>query len=241
LNTHTIKIGARTIAYALVHSARKSVEITIRPDSSVHVRAPHGITSTALNSILQRRAAWIARHLDKIEARPPRVPISSQRVDNTYHFLGARLPVEIVPATSSNPREVVTLCNGAIRVCVKNVQDEHHINQRLEQWGRTEAKRIFAQRLAALFEQFNGRIHTQPDLALRRMRARWGSCSNTGKITLNTKLIHLALELIDYVIMHELCHLIEHNHSKRFYALLAKMMPDWNDRRAQLHALGMPE
>lgn len=240
MNTHTLKIGARTVAYALTHSARKSVEITIRPDSTVHVRAPHGIAPDALNSILQRRSAWITRHLDKMAARPRRAPISTRRVDNAYHFLGARLPVEIVPA-NSRARETVTLCNGTIRVCIKNAQDEQRIDQLIDQWSRAEAMQIFAQRLVALFEQFNGQIHTQPELRLRRMRARWGSCSNTGKITLNTKLIHLDLALIDYVIMHELCHLIEHNHSKRFYALLARMMPDWKARRARLHAQGMPE
>jgi predicted metal-dependent hydrolase len=72
------------------------------------------------------------------------------------------------------------------------------------------------------------------------MRARWGSCNTKGLITLNQKLIHLDPKLIDYVIMHELCHLVEHNHSKRFYSLLAVMMPDWNDRRQRLNETWMP-
>jgi predicted metal-dependent hydrolase len=70
---------------------------------------------------------------------------------------------------------------------------------------------------------------------MRRMKARWGSCGTNGVITLNLKLMQAELASIDYVIVHELCHLIEHNHSKRYYALLGKMMPDWRARRQRLN------
>ena len=68
------------------------------------------------------------------------------------------------------------------------------------------------------------------------MKARWGSCGTNGVVTLNLKLIQVGTPLIDYVIVHELCHLVEHNHSKRYYALLDKMMPDWRERRQGLNA-----
>jgi predicted metal-dependent hydrolase len=67
------------------------------------------------------------------------------------------------------------------------------------------------------------------------MKARWGSCGANGKVTLNLKLIQVSKPLIDYVITHEICHLIEHNHSKHHYALLDRMLPDWRTRRQQLN------
>ena len=67
------------------------------------------------------------------------------------------------------------------------------------------------------------------------MKARWGSCGANGVVTLNLKLIQVGKPLIDYVIVHELCHLVEHNHSKRYYALLDRMLPDWRKRRQQLN------
>jgi hypothetical protein len=67
------------------------------------------------------------------------------------------------------------------------------------------------------------------------MRTRWGSCSAAGTITLNLKLMEVAKPYIDYVIIHELCHLVEHNHSRRFYLLLDRVMPDWRERRERLN------
>jgi predicted metal-dependent hydrolase len=77
-------------------------------------------------------------------------------------------------------------------------------------------------------------IHS-PKLTIRRMKSRWGSCGANGAVTLNLKLIQVGKPLIDYVIVHELCHLVEHNHSKRYYALLDRMLPDWRTRRQRLN------
>ena len=83
------------------------------------------------------------------------------------------------------------------------------------------------------FVQFN---LAAPTLEIRRMKSRWGSCTRAGKITLNLRLMHVAKTEIDYVIVHELCHLVEHNHSKRYYALLDRMLPDWREHRQRLNA-----
>jgi predicted metal-dependent hydrolase len=110
------------------------------------------------------------------------------------------------------------------------------VQKLLEAWYRAEAKRIFSSRMAACFPRLAHLQVAYPTLSVRRMKARWGSCSSTGNIILNLKLIHLPLECIDYVIVHELCHLKEHNHSKRYYRLLEQILPDWRERRAALNA-----
>ena len=82
-------------------------------------------------------------------------------------------------------------------------------------------------------QRFPG-ILTAPELRLRSMRRRWGSCSRQGRVTLNVELVKLPLTLIDYVIAHELCHLFEFNHGKKFYQLLEHVMPDWKQREVML-------
>jgi predicted metal-dependent hydrolase len=77
-----------------------------------------------------------------------------------------------------------------------------------------------------------------PELRIRKMRSRWGSCSRRAEITLNLELIRMPLDCIDYVITHELCHLVEFNHSARFYELQSRFFPDWKERRRQLEELG---
>jgi predicted metal-dependent hydrolase len=75
----------------------------------------------------------------------------------------------------------------------------------------------------------------QPNLAIKALQARWGSCTGSGTIILNLRLMQVPKQYIDYEIVHELCHLVEHNHSRQFYRLLDRMMPDWRDRRRRLN------
>ncbi len=70
----------------------------------------------------------------------------------------------------------------------------------------------------------------------RQMRSQWGSCTANGKMLLNLKLIKVPKHFIDYIIVHELCHLIEHNHSQAFYALMSRIMPGWEEQRERLNA-----
>jgi predicted metal-dependent hydrolase len=151
-------------------------------------------------------------------------------------------PLGIEPLQANALRkEGVTLAGGTVTVWCKATTNDDRIALLLEQWSRAQAEAYFTQRMAALLPHFDAYAVRPPTLKVRKMRARWGSCSTNGTITLNVKLIHLEPALIDYVIMHELCHMIEHNHSKRYYTLLAQMMPDWKARRQRLNETGMPE
>ena len=106
----------------------------------------------------------------------------------------------------------------------------------VEEWYRTQAKRVLPERLEAMLPRFSRiALPTEPQLSIRKMSSRWGSCTEAGVITLNLKLMQVPKVYIDYVIVHELCHLVEHNHSQHFYRLLDRMMPDWRARRERLN------
>ena len=235
-----LHVGDQTITYTLTLTDRKTVGITIRPDMRVDVRAPKGISQQAVSDILRERAPWILRNVQKFAQRPANQPPPAATKGVTYPFLGRQLALKIKPLTESKS-ERVELAKDEIHLWVKDSKDQKRIDTLLEKWSRQQAKTFFFQRMVSLFPRLKGYPLQIPTLEIRRMKARWGSCSTKGTITLNTKLIQFDEALIDYVIMHELCHLIEHNHSKHYYALLARMMPDWKARRQQLNALGMPD
>ena len=95
---------------------------------------------------------------------------------------------------------------------------------------------MFHERLCACFQRVAHTGVAFPTLTIRQMKTRWGSCSRDSRILLNLRLIQAPIEYIDYVIVHELCHLKERNHSKRYYALLDTTMPDWREWRQRLNA-----
>lgn len=104
-----------------------------------------------------------------------------------------------------------------------------------EAWYRTRALIVFAERLGRVLRSTPQFRALEPKLRLRRMRRRWGSCSRNGTITLNLELIKAPTSCVDYVILHELCHLIEASHSRRFYELLSQVSPEWEKLRERLN------
>jgi predicted metal-dependent hydrolase len=109
------------------------------------------------------------------------------------------------------------------------------VRRRIRDWYRERAKFYFARKLQELSTRFEG-VKNAPDFQLLAMKNQWGSCSPAGRVSLNPSLIKAPAHCVEYVLLHELCHLLEHNHSKRFYALLERQCPDW---RAWKHELDL--
>lgn len=118
-------------------------------------------------------------------------------------------------------------------VCDKdNTKQVQHF---LEGWYRDKARQVFHERLGVCYPRVERLGVPCPSLAIRPMKTRWGSCSSSGLIMLNPKLVQTPVDCIDYVLLHELCHLKEHHHNKQYYQLLDHTLPDWRDRRRKLN------
>lgn len=113
----------------------------------------------------------------------------------------------------------------------KKPDDIEHKAKLLEDWYRKKARVVFAERIGVWFPRFERYDIEYPEFTVRKMQTRWGSCSSTGRLTLNLKLIQYPKNLIDYIVVHELTHLVNHNHSTKFYQTLSRVMPDWEKRR----------
>ncbi len=112
----------------------------------------------------------------------------------------------------------------------------HRTPQKLSAAELAQAAQLFEERISHYFPPFAARGYVRPKLRLRCMKSRWGSCrKGTGAITLNTELFKTPPGCLDYVVVHELCHLVHGNHGKRFWALVERMMPDYRERKRRLH------
>jgi predicted metal-dependent hydrolase len=148
-----------------------------------------------------------------------------------FRYLGRQYQLNVI----EDRIERVTLCGEQIIIGLPNVDDPRHIQKLLTRWYRAQAKQVFAERLMACFPSVVHLGVAMPPLTIRTMKTRWGSCSSKGRIALNLKLIQAPSELIDYVVLHELCHLKELNHSRRFWALMTQVLPGWKQKREQLN------
>ena len=133
--------------------------------------------------------------------------------------------------------ENVRLQGGRLVMALPEPMTAERVQQAMERFYRTRARVKLAERFAAMQEKTAHLCFGPARLSLRLLRCRWGSMSSSGLLTLNVALIRAPVSGIDYVILHELCHLAEANHSPAFFRLLQRLMPDWQTRKSRLERL----
>ncbi|WP_435104372.1 M48 family metallopeptidase [Arhodomonas sp. AD133] len=203
---------------------RRSIALHLYPGPSIEVRLPRGCPNGVVRRFLDSRVDWVAKRLETLP------PLRRLEAGAPQALLGSEYPLRPVRAA----RYDAVIRNGALWLFVPAL-DERRLERGLQRFYRQQAERVFAERLALWCDRLAGWGIGRPALRLRRMRRRWGSCSTRGEVTLNVHLIQHSIELIDLVVVHELCHLLEFNHSPRFYALMDAALPDWRKRDAVLN------
>lgn len=233
---HTLQFGTTTIEYEVVYKARKTLAIHVHPDTRVTVDAPAGTEQAAIEERIRKRAPWILqqqRDFGRHSLRStPRHYVSG--ASHTYLGRQYRLKVQ----QSATDREMVKMQRGYIVIHVRDPKDTEHVKQLLENWYRKRAHVVFEERLRFWHPRLARYDVPYPELVVRKMKSRWGSCTGEGKVTLNLALIQAPKDCIDYVMVHELCHLKEHNHSPAFYRMLNALLPDWEARKQRLESFG---
>jgi predicted metal-dependent hydrolase len=229
---YVIDFGTQTIEYKLILLPRQTLAITVEPDLSVVVKAPEGSNLTKVQELVQKRAGWIRKQQRQYEIflsdLPPRQYLSGEG----YRFLGRQYRLK-VREIQRDEIERVELARQFLYVSVYDKSPDH-VRRLVEGWYREQAQNIFCDRLISLYPKVAHFEIPYPKIAVRRMPSSWGSCSKNGLISLNIKLIQVPKEYIDYVILHELCHLKEHNHTTNFKNLLSSILPNWKEYKARL-------
>lgn len=200
------------------------------PDKQVEVVAPEGKAIDQVLALVGRRASWIAKQRRYFEQFQPKLPGPRFVSGATHLFLGRQYRLKVRAAM---PREV-KLIGRFLHVHATDRNDAAWVRRLVEDWYRTRAQAVFAHRLDLCLESAKSLELSAPNVIVRKMVKRWGSCTKAGNILLNADLVKVPVHCIDYVIMHELCHLKIHNHGKGFYRLLTRCMPDWERRKKRL-------
>ncbi|WP_300499152.1 M48 family metallopeptidase [Marinobacter sp.] len=206
--------------------------IHVYPNGQVEVETPSEATLAEAKKALLKRARWVTRHLKEIEERRMAVLERQYVSGETVFYLGRRYTLKVVPSSEA---QHVKMLRGQLRVTTSDTKPSA-IKARLAEWYRGRAKDVFARRLMAVSEPLPW-VEQTPPWVMRDMKTQWGSCSPAGTILLNPHLVKTPIRCIDYVVLHELCHLKEHNHSNEFYRLLKRNMPDWEAVKMRLDGM----
>ncbi len=226
----SIQFGEKEILFDVIFADRKRLKITVHPDQKVKVIAPINTELVDVFNRVKKRAPWILKQIQFFEQYTPLQPPRRYVSGETHVYLGRQHRLKVVKANS----ETVKLVRGQLKVFTSNTKDTTKVKALVEQWYFNHADKALKRRLTICFEQTRRFRLGNPEARFRKMKKRWGSCTAAGKITLNTELARAPVHCIDYVIIHELCHLRYPNHGPEFYNLLSRALPDWEARKARL-------
>lgn len=236
MQTPVVRYGDESITYTVRErpaAAHRRIAIHVEPDGRVVVDAPRDASHGVVKAAVQQRARWISEQVGAVRHRrlpqAPREHVSGEAL----LYLGRRFVLKVLVEPEVSGR--VRMRAGRIEVSVAQ-RDAAQVRTALAAWFRGRALDVFDARLDAVAASMPW-VHLRPTLHLRTMTRRWGSCSPAGRLTLNPDLVKAPRECIDYVLIHELCHLKHHDHGPHFHRTLAAQMPGWREVKARLDGL----
>ncbi|MBN1559886.1 M48 family metallopeptidase [candidate division KSB1 bacterium] len=218
-----IEFGSKIIEFSVVHQERKSLTIFVLPDKRVLVKAPLTATNEQIKAKVKKRAAWILKQQRFFLSFEPTLPAKHYVSGETFLYLGKTYRLKIIKESTKKVRLVGQFLN----VHVNDRQDHERVKGLVESWYLDHARRKLLLYCEPYLARF-GKYGLRPSfITIQKMPKRWGSCSARGRILLNSELIKAPKGCIEYVIIHELCHLKYPRHNQDFVNLLTREMPDW--------------
>lgn len=226
----SIQFGSKQIDFNVVYSDRKTLGITVTPDMDVLVKAPVDSSIQKIKEKILKKAPWIIKQQSYFLSFHPKTTKRKYISGETHLYLGRQYLLKI----ELSKDESVKLKGKYIEVRTSNISN---VKKMMLNWYLQQAKIKYHSIAQPLIEKFK-KYNVEPNsIVLREMPARWGSCTPKGKIILNPELIKAPKGCIEYVIIHELCHLIHYDHTQKFIDLQTKEMPDWDKWKTKLEKL----
>jgi predicted metal-dependent hydrolase len=243
-----VRLAQCLVGYEFRRARRRTIGFVVGPEG-LTVSAPRWVPRAEVDAALQEKARWILRRLHEARERAHR--LGAARVDwrdgTTLPYLGEPLVVVVDPRAGAAAGGVL-LRDGAepalpgvaqrtLHVGLAHPAQPAQLRDAVQSWLKREALRVFEARCAHFVPRLGVRLTR---LALSSAATRWGSASADGAIRLNWRLIHFALPVIDYVLVHELAHLRHMDHSPHFWDVVGSVVPDYRDAREQLRDPVLP-
>ena len=234
-----IKIGKQTIDYEIIRSDRKSIGIIVDKDSNLVIRAPIKTDKEKIKEVISDKSEWILEKLEKVgEIKPapkPKEFLSGEKLS----YLGRKYRLKVKPADIDKAR--IKLYQGRFLIDYPKAFEGDDgkrisvIRDALTEWYRGKAKIKIKERV----DKYREELGVKPNsIKIKNQKTRWGSCSSLDNLNFNFKIIMAPMSIVDYIVVHELAHLIYDNHSREFWQTIKSIIPDYEERREWLRING---
>ncbi|WP_461206713.1 M48 family metallopeptidase [Clostridium sp. DL1XJH146] len=238
----TIKKDHTEIKAELIYRKRKTMEIKIKPPNEVIVIAPLFLDENQIMDILQGKHSWILKKLNYFKEIDYKNEKKQFKKGSIFYYLGKEYSLSLNESKNSDCIDIILINkkNNCENIIIrKNIEitttNEDIIKLELIRWFKIEASRVINNRVA----HYQNIVGVRPiKVKSKEQKKRWGSCTSTGNVLFNWRLIMAPVDVIDYVVVHELCHLIHMNHSKDFWSLVQHIMPDYDIKKKWLKENG---
>jgi hypothetical protein len=225
MKKRTVTIASEEVEIDIVRSARRTIALYVRPGGTLQIRAPWYVPVYALMQFVHQKSGWITRQRERTKEIKPAPEMKQLSDGSVIPFLGRDISLRLRQDT----RTTIEFRDGQLFIGVAGEIFPDMVASIVDAWYLLEAKKYFAARTHELAGIHSDKLPQPRSIGVRRMKRRWGSCRTGGDITFNRELMKKDPVLVDYVIIHELCHLVHHNHGKEYYALLGSIVPDYRE------------
>ncbi|MCU0660016.1 MAG: M48 family metallopeptidase [Candidatus Pacebacteria bacterium] len=225
--------GTFVYEYQLIKQDRKTLSLTVTPDLRIILKCPLQTDNERIENFLQKKWFWLEKQLSFFKKYQRKIYEKEYISGEGYLYLGRQYKLVV----RRGKEDLVSLTRGLLTIyTTKEVSNSRHNKKLVDEWFEVKTESVFQDRFKEMLNKFE--YKNTPILATREMKKRWGSFLNKDKIFLNPKLIHTSKDCIDYVIIHELCHLKYKNHNTKFWRLLDEKYPKWERVKEKLETIG---
>ncbi len=229
---HKIVLNGRLIEYDLLRKRVKNVNLRIKSDLSINVSANPRVSVKFIEEFIFSKADFILKSLEKYEKLKLATPQKKQYVDDeTFLLLGKDFRLRLREGENK-----VSVDESYLILSAKDISNLELKSKILDEFFKLKCMGIVEDLSRSVYPYFKKAGVTYPNIKFRKMKSQWGSCNmKKGVLTFNTLLIHTPLSCIEYVVVHEFSHFLVFNHSKKFYEIVEKLIPDWKTRKNLLN------
>ena len=231
----SFEYGNATIPFEVEYSPRRrTVQIAVQGPGKVMVTAPAGRSDQELLDVVSKKGRWITQKLFMMKSMRLEPVFREMVSGETFPYLGRGYRLDLQMDEDAK-KPSISLKAGQIKMHSKSM-DQEYLRSHLIAWYRSKAEELISDRV----QYYSGKMGVIPKTVnIKDQKKRWGSCTTTGSLYFNWRSIMAPAPVIDYIVVHELCHLLELKHSTRFWSLLRAVMPEFEARKQWLKENGV--